>query len=52
MKGGTNDKNNYVRKLLIVKLNINGWNPQMTKQMKQMSLYRRTNFNQKENIPL
>ena len=52
MKGGTNDKNNYVRKLLIVKLNINGWNPLMTKQMKQMSLDRRTNFNQKENIPL
>ena len=39
-------------KKMIVKLNINDWNTQMTKQMKQMSLYRRTNFNQKENIPL
>ena len=36
----------------MLKLNINGGNPQMTKQMKQMSLYRRTSFNQKENIPL
>ena len=36
----------------MLKLNINGGNPQMTKQMKQMSLDRRKNFNQKENIPL
>ena len=36
----------------MLKLNINGGNPQMTKKMKQMSLDRRTNFNQKENIPL